>query len=165
MQRAIQGAGSRSASRGVTAIRSRRIRRINELNGRVNIKRISEPGCTAALRGPGSLGGTSLGLLGGKLGLPPECNVVLVATVCCLELVTGDTIRYAPYTPGETLTHGIRIRLAGDSGRRGRRATGGHVLRGAAGVRGLAIARIVIVTGRATTTPAAAAAAGRLLPL
>lgn len=36
------------------------------------------------LRGPGCLGGTclTLGLLGSKLGLPPQCNVVLVTTIC-----------------------------------------------------------------------------------
>jgi hypothetical protein len=64
--------------------------RINELSGRVNIKRISESGSTATLRGPGCLAGTSLALLRGKLGLPPQCNVVLVTAICCLKVSTAQ---------------------------------------------------------------------------
>jgi hypothetical protein len=85
-----QGARSRPASR-VTTAESGRIRRINELSGWVNIKRISESGVMATLRRPRGLGRTALatlGLLGSKLGLPPESNVVLVAAVCCHVLVT-----------------------------------------------------------------------------
>lgn len=41
---------------------------------------------STTLRGPGCLWGTALALLlSGKLGLPPQCNVVLVTAICCLE--------------------------------------------------------------------------------
>jgi hypothetical protein len=138
----IKAQVSRPAASRVTTAKSRRIRPIKELSGRVNSKRISESGVMATLRGPRGLGRTSLALalVGSKLGLPPQSNVVFVTTI-----------------------HGVRVRLPASPGRSyGNRAGGCRVHGGAAGVRGLAIVGAVIVTGRATAT---STAAGRLLPL
>lgn len=86
-----RGQAGPAASR-VTTAKSRRIRRIKELSGRINSKRISESGVMATLRGPRGLGGTSLALslVGSKLGLPPQSNVVFVTTIYHRVLVTPN---------------------------------------------------------------------------
>jgi hypothetical protein len=114
----------------------------------------------ATLRGPRGLGRASLALtLSRKLGLPPQCNVILVAAVCHHGLVTDHEKKKLS---SDALTHGVGIGLAAAGGCSWSRTTGRHVGRGTAGVRGLAIARAVIVTGRTTSTPTTGS---RLLPL
>jgi hypothetical protein len=86
----IKAQVSRPAASRVTTAKSRHIRPIKELSGRVNSKRISESGVMATLRGPRGLGRTSLALalVGSKLGLPPQSNVVFVTTIYHRVLVS-----------------------------------------------------------------------------
>lgn len=73
-------------------------RRVSEMNERVKVKGVSK-GARAwrALRGSRrGLTGTSLGLLAGKLGLPPQRNVVFISTI--YETVSNAA---APRTEGD----------------------------------------------------------------